>query len=217
MDITEQFQYAEGKLWAEENLDRLRERFTGRDLQTQELRDILWPTAEALYKPKRDSMENDVKATAWVAGAMKPLSNTLDLSREGMVAVFEMALEMGSIFGAEIVKHEALELIKEKPAAWWKKKVGELSPHELMPPIFYKWWREVGEPEKRSKTSRAEALKYVMGAREMMAFATIKSTVQKGVHGDNYVLFDVEGEGASYEMVVEDSIHGRGQAGDIVG
>jgi hypothetical protein len=221
MSVSEMAAYAKGAQWADENLNRLRERFTGVDMQTQDLRDILWPTAERIYKPERESMENDLHATAWVAGAMKRLVDTMEWSREGMAAIFEAALEMGSIFSAEFSKHEALEEIKAKPRNWWSKKAGELTPNDIMEPILQKWWRDVGVPEERTRTSRAEALKHVLGAREMRAFTTLKRAAQEGGKNDVYVYYDVDGEGVGFQIMAKDAVHPGGivsqRAGDIVG
>jgi hypothetical protein len=81
--------------------------------------------------------------------------------------------------------------------------------------MFQKWWREVGEPTKRSKTSRAETLKYVLGAREMRALATIRHAEEKGEPG-HYITYEVEGDDSSYDMTVQNP-RGRSEAGDIVG
>lgn len=214
-------EYAKGMAWTDKNLDSLRERFTGTDLQTQELRDVLWPTAERLYKPERDSMENDLKATAWVAGAMKRLTDTLEGSREGMIAVFEVAMEMGSIFAAESGKHQAMEILKGKPAAWWRKKAGELSPNDIMKPVYMNWWRTVGFPENRSRTTKWEALKHVFGSREMWALAELKEAVQVGADNDRYVVYDVDGEEVGFQIMAKDAVHPDGivsqRAGSIVG
>lgn len=220
MSVTETVEYAEGAAWADRNLDTLRERFHGRDLQTQELRDVLWPTAERLFKPMRESMENDVKATSWVAGAVKRLTETMETSPEGMAAIFEVALEMGSIFGAEKAKHEALESLKEKPGEWWKKKMGDASPNTLLKPIYSRWWREVGSRENRSRTTKWEALKHTLGAREMRALATLKNVAKQGSAGDQYILYDIDGEDSGFQMMAEDAVaQGRvyQHAGDIVG
>lgn len=219
MIITEMSEYAEGVAWAEENLDRLRERFTGKDLQTQELRDVLWPEAEHRYPSQRESIENDLRATAWVAGAIKTLSETMRFDPEGMSAVFEVALEMGSIFGAELAKHEALEVLKGKSRGWWMKKAGDASPNELMEPVYRKWWRDIGDPAKRSRTSKWEALKYVFESREMRVLENLKKIekVDQGV----YVFYDVDSEEGGFQIMVKDAVHPGGivsqQAGDIVG
>lgn len=214
-------QYAQGIAWTDTNLDRLRERFTGTDLQTQELRDVLWPTAERLFKPQRDSMENDLRATAWVAGAMKRLTETLEGSPEGMIAIFEVAMEMGHIFSAESGKHEALEILKAKPAAWWRKKAGGLSPNDIMKPVYMNWWRTVGNPEERRSTTKWEALKHAFGSREMWALAELKQAVQVGADNDRYVFYDVDGEEVGFNIMAKDAVHPGGQisqhAGAIIG
>jgi hypothetical protein len=220
MDVTQFPEYTEGIAWAAENLDRLRERYSGVNLQTQEIRDILFGAAQQLYPEERDSMVNDLKATAFVAGALKPLAETMEFSSSGMSGIMEMAMEMGNIFGAEAAKHEALEEIKRKPNAWWYKKRGDASPRDLMERMFRRWWKEVGDPENRRKTSRAEVLKHGFGSREMRAFSTLKNITLEGA-GGRYVYFDVDGEEGGFQMMAEDAVHPGGivsqRVGEIVG
>lgn len=220
LSVTEMPEYLEGLAWAAENMDRLRERFTGTDLQTQDLRDILWGAAQELYPEQRESMENDLKATAFVAGSLYRLTQMMEDSPEGLIAVSEMAMEMGSIFGAEAGKHEALESLKAKPLSWWRKKFGAASPNDLMKPIYTKWWREVGNSENRKRTTKWEALKHTLGSREMRAFEALKNVTLEG-EGGVYVTYDVDGEGGGFQMMAKDAVHPGGivsqQAGEIVG
>jgi hypothetical protein len=85
--ITEMPEYTEGIAWAADNLDRFRERFSGTDLQTQELRNVLWGAAQELYPEERESMENDLKATAFVAGAVYRLAQLMEDSHDGFTTV----------------------------------------------------------------------------------------------------------------------------------
>lgn len=217
-DITETAAYAEGKAWAGENVDRLRELYTGRELDTAELRSRLFREAERRYRPKRDSFENDLSATAWVAGAIRSLTGTMPMSLEGLAAVFDAALELGSWFGAESASHEALESLKGKPAGWWRRKLGDASPDDIMKAVLMRWWREVGEPQGRSKTSRAEALKHGFGARELKAFDTVRG-IEFEKDGE-YEHWWVQGADAGFDIMAKDVYQGSRLiqgAGVIVG
>lgn len=216
--VTEQPEYAEGVAWADRNLNTLRERYSGKELDTTVLRSFLFAEAERLFRTQRESMENDLKQDAWVAGAIRRLVDTMPQDKEGVAAVFDAALEIGSIYGAEAAKHEHLESLKRKSKSWWRTRFGDAKPDDLMKPLYTRWWREVGIPEELSRTTRWEALKYSLGSREMAAFDTLKN-VERVEHG-KYVVYDVEGDSSSFEMMAEDTMEGHRivqGAGEIVG
>lgn len=219
-DVTDQPEYAEGVAWADRNLNILRERYSGRELDTSELRTFLFNQAERLFRSQRDSMENDLKQDAWVAGAVRRLVDTMPENQEGYIAVFDAAMEIGTIYGTEVAKHEHLESLKRKPKGWWRTRFGDAKPDDLMKPLYKKWWREVGTPKELSRTTRWEALKYSFGSREMTAFDTLNKVERTEHQGGKYIVYDAEGDVSSFEMMAEDVWEGRTLvqgAGEIVG
>jgi hypothetical protein len=217
-DVTDQPEYAEGVAWADRNLNILRERYSGRDLNTSELRTFLFKEAERLFRSQRDSMENDLKQDAWVAGTIRRLVDTMPESQEGLAAVFDVALEMGAIYVAEVAKHEHLESLKSKPKSWWRTKFGEAKPDDLMKPLYMRWWREIGTPKGLSRTTRWETLKYFLGSREMAALDTLGNVTQR--KDGMYVVYEVDGDLASFEMIAENAWEGSRLiqgAGEIIG
>jgi hypothetical protein len=165
-------------------------------------------------------MENDLKQDAWVAGAIRRLVDTMPESQEGLAAVFDVALEIGTIYGTEFWKHEHLESLKRKPKSWWRTRFGDAKPDDIMKPLYMRWWREVGTPEKLSRTTRWEALKYSFGSREMGAFDTLEKVERTEHQGGKYVVYDVKGETSNFEMMAENVLEGNRLiqgAGEIVG
>jgi hypothetical protein len=218
VDFTETEEYQAGIRWADQNRSRLVERYSSKELDTSELRSYLFDIAERLYPARREDMDNDIKQDYWVAGAYRRLVDTLPFSPEAMAAVFDAAMEMGVIISTEVAKKESLEALKAKSAAWWRTKFGDAKPNDILKALYSKWWREVGMPEKRSRTTKWEALKYVFGSREMSVLDTIQK-IEARKDGP-YEHWEVEGEHGTFDIMSKDVWQGgvlvQG-AGEIVG
>lgn len=215
-EVTEVPAYAEGAAWARENVAPLRELFNSGELSTPELRTRLFETAARIYPSRRGRMENDLNQTAFVAGAFRALTDLMPLTGEGAGAVFETALEMGSIWSAERAKYARLEELAAKPRGWWRARLGDASPNDVVNAASSAWWREQGRG-KRS-TSRYEILIDRFGAREMAALATVRRI--DDVRDGPYRYYRVRGEDASFDIMAEDVRDGRilvQGRGDLVG
>jgi hypothetical protein len=217
-DPIETPEYKAGKKWTAENLDQLRELFTGRQVDTDELRKRLFEEAERRYPRERGDMVNDRKQTLWVAGAFRPLVDLLSSDAAGMLAVMEVSSDIGGILGAETGKMEALEELKKKPESWWRRSFGDATPYDLLEAFAIGWRRRpgrgLGEP-----VSRWEILIDMLGTREMWAFATLKSITEQE-HAGGRRVWDVRGTKNDFDVIAED-FRERGilhqGAGDIVG
>jgi hypothetical protein len=218
LDPVETAEYQVGVAWADRNLPKLVELYSSRELDTGELRVRLFHEAGGFYPHKRETNENDIRQTLWVMGAIRRLVDTLPGGRESMAAVFDAAMEMGAILSAERGTLAALNALKDRPAAWWRKKFGDATPNDLMKPIYRKWWHDVGFPENRTRTTKWEALLHVLGTREMWALADLEKVHYIG--DELYKRYDVEGGENSFQMISEDVVHeGRivEHAGSITG
>lgn len=218
MDFTETPEYQAGRAWADANLARLRERYSGKQLDTDELRSFLWAQATRLYPEQRESLENNLRQTLWVAGAIRRLVDTMAFSSEGFFAIWDIAAEMGSILGAERTAQEHLESLKKKTASWWRQRLGDVSPADVLKAVYSRWWREVGNPKNRTRTTKWEALIHGFGAREMAALDTAVEILKES--SGPYRIYSVRGEKGSMEIIAED-VWERGRliqgAGDIIG
>jgi len=219
LEVTDTPEYRAGAAWARKTAPRLAERYSGKELNTTELRSFLWREAENLYPSQRDRMENDLRQTAWVAGAFRSLAETMPMSPEGAAAVFEASLEIGSIVGAELGKAEALEALREKPAAWWSEKVGDASPDGIVSALAVDWRRKYSKEKGVSKPiNRYEILKDTLGTREMRALENL-SNIEIRVDG-RYQSYDVDGGDSSFQVMASDVLeNGRivQGTGEIVG
>lgn len=220
-DVTEMPEYDDGVRWADENLNRLVERFTDEELLTEGLRTVLWEKAQRLYPSQRDDMENDIRQTAWVAGAFRRLSETLPFSREAMAAVFDTALEIGSVIGAEFAKKEALDNLKKQRKAitdFWDRKAGDASIGDIVRVLETAYRRDLPREERGRTLTRWEVLVQRLGSREMRALETLRSA--KLVKDGRYWYYDVDGEDSSFQVMAKDAVDGgrivQG-AGEIIG
>jgi hypothetical protein len=222
MEVTETPEYKRGIAWADQNRARLAELYSSKEIDTPELRSRLFEIAEGFY-PKitgkqRDSMENDLKQTLFVMGAFRRLIDTLPVSREALLAVMDVAMEMGSIYSAELAKSEYLELLKKRDKRWWKTKYGDATPEKIVTCLSYTWWRTIGFPEDRAQTTKWEVLIDTTGLREMAALATL-SSIELVKDGD-YVHYEVHGHEGSFDIMAEDVVKDGitvQYRGDIVG
>lgn len=220
-EVTEMPEYEAGVRWADENLNRLVERFTDEELVTEGLRKVLWDTAGRLYPSRRDDMDNEIRQTAWVAGAFRRLSETLPMGREAMAAVFDAALEIGSIVGAETSKKEAFDNLKRQSRAitgFWDRKAGDASIGDIVRSLEMAHRRDLPTEERDRTVTRWEVLLQRLGSREMRALETLRSV--KLIKDGRYWFYDVDGEGSSFQVMARDAIEGgrviQG-TGEIVG
>jgi hypothetical protein len=220
-DVTEMPEYEAGVRWANGNLNRLIERFTDEELITEGLRTVLWQKAAQLYPSSRDDMENDLKQTAWVAGAFRRLSETLPMGREAMAAVFDAALEIGSIVGAEISKKESFDNLKRQRktvSEFWDRKFGDASIGDIVRVLETAHRRSLPREDRGRTLTKWEVLLQTLGSRELRALETLRSA--KLVKDGKYWYYDVDGEDSSFQVMAKDTVEGgrivQG-AGEIVG
>lgn len=189
MDVTETPEYSLGWEWAKEHGPLLAELFTEKEVATQELRTRLFREASRRWPSDPGDLANDLRQTAFVAGAFKAAIQTLPLTPEAAAAVMEAAMEMGVIWGAEQRKIGALEALKEKPVGWWRRKMGDARPLDVVNALSVAWrhdWaKERGRPHPRSKW---EVLIDTLGARELGTLADANYIEEKGEEYAQYVI-----------------------------
>lgn len=221
MQISDTEAYKKGYEWASKNAHKFVELFTSKELATGELRGRLFKEAMREWPSQHDSLENDLKQTAFVAGAFKAFANKMPLSTGSLAAIFDTALEMSSIWSAEVWKSRHLEALKEKPASWWKKKHGIASPIEVAGVMSVKWRKDYG-PEKGRKDpkSKWEVLIDTMGTRELSALATLEK-VEDLTENYPFPVWRVEGEDSDFEVVAAPAYTPEGRIyqwpGEIIG
>lgn len=218
IDITDTQEYRDGIDWAVMHAPELVERYSSNNLTADELRTYLWKVAGGIYPSKRDDMANELRQTNFVTGAIRRLVGTLPRGLEGMATVFDIALEMGQIYGAEKWKYVHFLELKKKDASWWRKKKGDASPNEIVAALSNRWWNTFAKEKKVSRTSKWEILIDTLGTREMCALATLKKVVFSGE--GKYKTYDVEGDDCEFQMIAKPVWEdGRVHywAGDIIG
>lgn len=204
-EVTKMLEYDAGIRWADENLNRLIERFTDEELITEGLRTVLWQRGASLYPSRRDDMENDIKQIAWVAGAFRRLSETLPFGREAMASIFDAALEIGFIIGAELAKKEAFDNLKRQREAvsdFWTRKLGDASIGDIVRVLEVAYRRGL-PPEERDRTiTKWEVLLQSLGSREMRALEMLRSI--KLIRDGKHWYYDVDGEDSSFLVMAKD-------------
>lgn len=171
-DILDTPEYKKGKAWIGENYERVAELFSSGKLLTQDLRGYLFGIAIRAYPPQRDSMQNELKQTAWVAGALRSLVDRMP--PEAIADVGETAIEMGAYWNAEYWSDRCLEDLKKKPRGWWQTKFGDATPNDVVNALAAQWWKQVGDPQKKKRTSKWEVLIYTTGTREICVLADLE-------------------------------------------
>lgn len=217
-DFRETSEYKEGYDWAVLHSPDLVERYSSNNLSAQELRSYLWKTAGRAYPSKRGEMENELRQTLFVAGAIKQVIQTLPTNLEAAREIFEMGLELGNIYGAEKWKYVHFETLKKKDASWWRKKKGDASPNEIVSALANYWWNKIARERGIKSTSKWEILIDTLGTREMCALASL----EKVVFNDEgqYKTYDVEGDDCEFQVMARPVIENgrvRSWAGEIVG
>lgn len=220
-DPIETQEYRDGFRWAAMHGNELIELYTSKSLSEPELRTRLWRAAGHHYPSKRGEMRNEVRQTLFVMGALRRLVETMPENIEGFRAIFEIGLEMGSIYSAEKWKAIHLEAIRKKDASWWRKKNGDASPNEVVGVLSAEWHRRhAREKGVQRPSSKWEVLVDTLGTREMCALATLKKIEIE----DGGRLYGVEGDDCSFQVMAKnigDWQDGRyiiyQHAGEIVG
>lgn len=218
MTLIDAPEYQIGWEWATEHGPILAELFTGRDVSTPELRVRLFKEATRLWPSNRDDLENDLRQVAFVAGAMKAAIQTLTLSREAQAATFEAALEMNAIWSSEQVKAASLEVLKLKPAGWWRKKMGDTTPNDVVNAMSVAWRHDwAKERGRRDPGSKWAVLIDTMGARELDILAGV---IRIEAKEDGLPRWSVESRDEGFEIVsrpVYENGVMRRYPGEIVG
>lgn len=207
-------EYREGYDWAVLHGPELAERYSSNDLSTQELRSYLWKIAGQVYPSKRGEMENELRQTLFVIGAIKRVIQ----GHVEFKAFLEIAQEMGAIYGAEKWKYVHFETLKKKEASWWRKKKGDASPNEIVSALSNLWWNKFAREKGVKSTSKWEIMIDTLGTREMCALASLEKV--KFNDGGRYKTYDVEGDDCDFQMMAEPVMeNGRvhSWAGEIVG
>lgn len=221
-DFTETAEYREGIDWAVMHAPELAERYSSNNITANELRTYLWKVSGQIYPSKRGDMENDMRQTLWVAGAIRRIIDTLPMNLKSMSEVFDIAMEIGQAYGAEKWKYIHFQTLKEKDASWWRKKKGAASPNDIVGVLSNAWWREHAKGKGVSRTSKWEILIDTLGPREMCALASLE-TIKYREDGE-YKSYEVEGDDCDFQVIaspVYDTSSGRmilvQGMGDIVG
>lgn len=209
MDISRHAAYIAGKEWADENLDSLRERYTGTTMWTDEMRKHLWDVALARYPSDPDRMESDVAQTAFVAGALRRVTDTLADDPRSLAEVFDVALELGTTFSVEVAKMECLEELRDKGRSWWQSKKGDLAPDAILTVMSLRFARE----HRRMARSRFEPLKEYFGSRELCILAALEKI--EVIRDRHYIHAIVESDESTFDVMLNDA--GAQKAGEIVG
>lgn len=220
MDPTETPEYNAGRSWAEKNDNRLVERYSNDDIIGGSLRTHLFEEAAKLYPAAGGDLENDLRQTLWVLGAFRHVVETLPMTREAQIAVFDAANELGAIFSAERAKLECLRNLKAKPAGWWKTKLGDVNPDAVVAAASVGWrLRRRKEKELRTQpVSKWEVLVDWFGSREMCVLDNAQRI--ELVRDRAHWYYWVHGDEVGFQMIMRPSMHeGRmiHAPGDLIG
>lgn len=220
MDFTETPEYKAGRQWAQTNENRLVESYSSDDIIGGTLRTKLFEEAGRIHPAKPGDMEEDIRQTLWVLGAFRHVVDTLPLTREAMTAVFDAAQELGAIYSAEKGKLECFRSLKAKPQKWWKTKLGDATPADVLAAAAVGWRiRRRREKEKRlSPESIWEVLVDQFGSREMCAFDEAQRI--ELVKDGHYWYYWVHAPENGFQMIMKPVVHeGRviSYPGELIG
>lgn len=220
MDPISTPQYKQGRAWAKDNQALLVERYSNADLATAELRTYLFDRALRAYPSGPGDMENELRQTLWVLGAIRHVIDTLPLTKEAMRAVFDISMELGAVLGAEIGKLQCFNELKKKPAAWWGKTFKDARPVDILAALEVDWRRRFGREKGKSKSdSPWEVMVDVFGSREMCILAHLR-TIELRQDGAYWSYVASSKDGNSFQMLMRPVYHdGRltSLPGEIVG
>lgn len=218
-EITETPEYHKGIKWAQENRAQLAELFTDADVATPEIRTRLFREAANWWPSHPGDLQNDLRQTAFVAGALKSVINTLPLTQEALAATMDAAMEMGMIWGAEQAKVRDLEALRKKPRGWWQRKFGDATPNQIVGALSIAWRYERRRDSKESNPkNRWQVIIDQLGSRETGVLNTLENIEQKG--DGAYITWLVEGREGTFEILARPVYDGWRMVrypGEIVG
>lgn len=221
MDPTQTKEYFTGYEWAGTNVNRLRELYTGKEIATAELRSLLFSESMRFYPSHPGDMENEFKQTLWVTGALKFVVDKIEISRDALTAVFEAAMEMGAALSAEYWKLECFKDLKGRPDKWWRKKIGDATPDDVVAALAVAWRRNerrYREKGRENPLSRWEVLVDRTGSREMCVLSEVRNI--ELVKDGRYWYYRVEAKENSFEVIMrpayDNGIMTQG-TGEIIG
>jgi hypothetical protein len=199
-DITDQPDYREGIDWAVLHAPELVERYSSTNITGRELRDYLWKTALRIYPSVRGEMENDLRQTFFVAGAIRRIIDTLPFGPEAMREVFDIGMDVGQAYGAERWKYRCFLALKEKDSSWWRKKKGAASPNDIVGALSNWWWRQYAKEKGVSRaSSKWEILIDTLGTREMCILSNL--TKVEADEDGRYKTWTVFGTENNFQMM----------------
>ena len=218
MSPTDTPEYKAGWAWATEHGPMLAELFSNKEVSTPEIRVRLFQEATRRWPSDPDDLENDLKQVAFVMGAMKAAIRTLDVSPEANIAANEAGLEMSHLWITERGKAEALKAIKKKPEGWWRTKMGDATPNQVLGALAFAWrvdWAR--EKKRKSPRSRWEVLIDTLGPRELEILADATAIFERKDGPERFV---VDAPDDAFEIISKPKYEG-GQMlrypGEIVG
>lgn len=218
MTITDTPEYRAGFEWATEHGPELAELFTGQDASTPELRVRLFKEATRRWPSAHDDLANDLKQVAFVAGAIKAAIQTIDVPRDLMLAANEAALQMGDLWRLEQAKARALETLKARPAGWWRTKMGDATPNDLVNALSFAWRHDhAKEKGRRDPKSKWEVLIDTLGPREIEILVDATKILERHDGLSRYVIDAPE---EAFEVISRPVYEGtwmRRYPGEIVG
>lgn len=189
MTITEAPEYKIGWEWATEHAPELSELFTGRDASTPELRVRLFREAIRRWPSVHDDLSNDLKQIAFVAGAIKAAIQTIDIPGDLLLAASEAAYQMGDLWRLEQAKVRALASLKARPMGWWRKKMGDATPNDVVNALSFAWRHDFAkEKGRRDPKSKWEVLIDSLGPRELEIFADAQAIFSKDEGPSRFVV-----------------------------
>lgn len=210
LDITGQPDYSEGIDWAVLHSPEIAERYSSTNITGDELRSYLWKVATGIFPSKRGEMENELRQTFFVAGAIRRVIDSIPLSPKALTEVFDVAMDIGQIYGAEKWKYKCFLELKAKDAAWWRKKQGAASPNNIVLSLSSLWWRQYAKEKGVSRTSKWEILIDTLGTREMCILSNLRK-VEAQDEG-KYKTWTVYGKENTFQMMsapVFEMVNGR--------
>lgn len=218
MTITDAPEYHFGWEWAREHGSELSELFTSVDASTPEIRTRLFKEAIRRWPSTHDDLSNDLRQVAFVAGGIRAAIQTIDIPRELMLAANEAALQMGDLWRLEVAKARALETLKARPTGWWRKKMGEATPNDLVNALSVAWRRDhAREKGRRDPKSKWEILIDTLGPREIEIFVDATQILKREDGLPRYV---IDAPDEAFEVISRPVYEGnymRRYPGEIVG
>lgn len=219
MGLVNSPEYRLGWEWAKEHGPIITELFTSTEMATTELRTRLFGEAARKWPSQRDDISNDLKQTAFVAGAMQAVAETMPMTREALAAVFDAALDIGMMWSAEAAKAEHLDSLKARPVGWWRRKFGDARPIDVVNALSVTWRKEWAEERGRAHPgSKWAVLIDMLGSRELAVLDELEriEELQDGA----YTTYEIIGKDGSFQIIAR-PVYQQGRLtnlpGEIVG